>query len=134
MMAENLSEFSVEITAPDRWVVTLPMSDDTPYAGETHHLEFIFCDQYPIESPQVKFLLPSPEHTHVYSNGHICLNILYDEWSPALTVKSIIMSLLSMLHSSSGKSRPPDDLRYSSSCSHSANPKHTRFIFDDDTV
>ena len=29
---------------------------------------------------QVKFLLPSPEHTHVYSNGHICLNILYDEW------------------------------------------------------
>ena len=54
--------------------------------------------------------------------------------SPALTIKSIIISLISMLHSATCKSRPPDDLRYSASCPHSANPKHTRFIFDDDTV
>jgi hypothetical protein len=38
------------------------------------------------------------------------------------------------LHSSSGKDRPPDDLRYSSAYPASTNPKHTRFIFDDNTV
>jgi len=54
--------------------------------------------------------------------------------SPALTVKSVAMSLISMLHSSPAKDRPPDDLRYSTACPASANPKHTRFIFDDNTV
>mmetsp|Transcript_28866 Transcript_28866/g.48719 ORF Transcript_28866/g.48719 Transcript_28866/m.48719 type:complete len:149 (+) Transcript_28866:384-830(+) len=134
MIAENLSDFSVEIVEPHRWLVTFEMPAASVYPGETHRLEFTFCDNYPIESPQVKFLLPSPEHSHVYSNGHICLNILYDEWSPALTVKSVAMSLISMLHSSPAKDRPPDDLRYSTACPASANPKHTRFIFDDNTV
>ncbi len=27
---------------------------------------------------QVVFLPPSPVHPHIYSNGHICLDILYD--------------------------------------------------------
>lgn len=134
MVAENLGDFKVEIVEPHRWQVTFEMPESSVYPGEIHHLEFTFCDNYPIESPQVKFLLPSPEHSHVYSNGHICLNILYDEWSPALTVKSVVMSLISMLHSSPSKARPPDDLRYSTAYPASANPKHTRFLFDDDTV
>jgi ubiquitin-conjugating enzyme E2 W len=134
MMTENLSDFSVEIVEEQRWVVTFEMPASSLYPGETHRLEFTFCEQYPIESPQVKFLLPSPEHTHVYSNGHICLNILYDEWSPALTVKSVIMSLISMLHSAAARARPPDDLRYCGAYPASANPKNTRFLFDDDAV
>jgi ubiquitin-protein ligase len=27
---------------------------------------------------QVMFVPPSPVHPHIYSNGHICLDILYD--------------------------------------------------------
>ena len=27
---------------------------------------------------QVIFLHPTPTHPHIYSNGHICLDILYD--------------------------------------------------------
>ncbi|CAM9973738.1 unnamed protein product, partial [Choristocarpus tenellus] len=44
-------------------------------------------------------------HPHIYSNGHICLSILYDEWSPALTIQSVCLSILSMLSSCTGK--PP---------------------------
>lgn len=29
-----------------------------------------------MDSPEVVFLLPAPIHEHIYSNGHICLNIL----------------------------------------------------------
>mmetsp|Transcript_28867 Transcript_28867/g.48720 ORF Transcript_28867/g.48720 Transcript_28867/m.48720 type:complete len:95 (+) Transcript_28867:384-668(+) len=53
MIAENLSDFSVEIVEPHRWLVTFEMPAASVYPGETHRLEFTFCDNYPIESPQV---------------------------------------------------------------------------------
>ena len=56
---------------------------------------------------QVLFIPPSPVHPHIYSNGHICLDILYDGrnggWSPALTVNKIALSLRSMLASNTNK-------------------------------
>ena len=53
--SENLSDFSVEVVEPNRWQVTfqMPAGPGSAYPGETHRLEFTFCDQYPIESPQV---------------------------------------------------------------------------------
>jgi ubiquitin-conjugating enzyme E2 W len=85
-----------------------------------------------MDSPEVTFLTPSPVHSHIYSNGHICLNILGEDWSPALTVKSLCLSILSMLSSAAVKERPHDNDRYVAIPR--SNPKDTRFVYHDDTV
>ena len=50
------------------------------------------------------FVGTAPIHTHVYSNGHICLDVLYDKWTPALGVGSLCLSVHSML---AGPAPPP---------------------------
>uniref|UniRef100_A0A4W5NKB5 Ubiquitin conjugating enzyme E2 W n=1 Tax=Hucho hucho TaxID=62062 RepID=A0A4W5NKB5_9TELE len=68
-----------------------------------------------------------PVHPHVYSNGHICLSILTEDWSPALSVQSVCLSIISMLSSCKEKRRPPDNSFYVRTCN--KNPKKTKWWY-----
>ena len=46
--------------------------------SDLNRLRFVFNDNYPIEAPEVIFYGSVPSHRHVYSNGFICMSILYD--------------------------------------------------------
>lgn len=55
--------------------------EGTLYEGEHFQLLFKFNNKYPFDSPEVTFIGPNiPVHPHVYSNGHICLSILTEDW------------------------------------------------------
>eukprot|EP01039_Chlorochromonas_danica_P006706 gene6706-7414_t len=134
-MEESASEgsvFTLSVQSPSEWQVSFSGAEGTLYAGERFTVRVRFSEEYPIDSPEVIFLQPVPVHSHIYSNGHICLNILGDDWSPALTVHSICLSLLSMLSSATIKVRPHDDETYSRMPR--ATPKQTRFLYHDDNV
>jgi len=115
------------------WTIDMSGPPNTLYDGETFSLSFSFGPKYPFDSPVVVFQGDNiPVHPHVYSNGHICLSILTDDWSPALSVQAVCLSVISMLASAKEKKRPPDDSFYVRTCS--KNPKKTRWWYHDNNV
>ncbi|KAL7423426.1 hypothetical protein Q5752_001006 [Cryptotrichosporon argae] len=119
------------------WEFTVAvLGEETVYRGETFALRIRFGERYPIESPVVTFIVDDmyqpPVHPHVYSNGHICASILGEEWSPVLNAISICITMQSMLASCKKKERPQGNDSYVRRAP--ANPKLTRWQYDDDTV
>ena len=121
---EKIKDFS-------EWCVDVSGAPGTLYENEKFVLKFTFSSNYPFESPQVIFIGDHiPIHPHVYSNGHICLSILTEDWTPAMTVASVCLSIISMLSSCTEKKRPPYDSSYVKRAN--KNPKLTRWVFHDD--
>ena len=132
-MAEASDDgLNLEVVSENTWNISFVGAKSTIYEGEPYTLRIRFTNEYPMDSPEVVFITPAPVHPHIYSNGHICLNILADDWSPALTAKSVVLSILSMMSSATEKVLPHDNSQYTKTSNR--NPKETRFAFHDDSV
>ncbi|KAB8236771.1 putative ubiquitin conjugating enzyme (UbcD) [Aspergillus alliaceus] len=69
---------------------------DSPYSGGVFFLTIHFPTDYPFKPPKVNFTTRI-YHPNINSNGSICLDILRDQWSPALTISKVLLSICSML-------------------------------------
>ena len=85
------------VISSTEWHLCLTYPEGNLYTGQTFKLRFRFGPKYPMDSPEVVFIENVPVHEHIYSNGHICMDILYDAWTPAMTVSTVAQSIYSML-------------------------------------
>jgi ubiquitin-conjugating enzyme E2 D len=78
------------------WHATILGPEGTPYHGGIFFLKVNFPSDYPFQPPKVRFETKI-YHCNINSNGGICLDILKGQWSPALTVSKILLSISSLL-------------------------------------
>tara|TARA_B100000925_G_C21950747_1_gene448848 strand:- start:641 stop:1099 length:459 start_codon:yes stop_codon:yes gene_type:complete len=78
------------------WQATIMGPRDTPYQDGIFYLSIIFPSEYPFKPPIVKFITKI-YHCNINSKGSICLDILKNEWSPALTISKLLLSICSLM-------------------------------------
>lgn len=79
------------------WQATIIGPEDTPYHGGVFELRIDFPQDYPFKPPNIIFMTKI-YHCNINSNGNICLDILKEQWSPALTISKVLLSICSLMN------------------------------------
>ncbi|XP_071952780.1 ubiquitin-conjugating enzyme E2 2-like [Antedon mediterranea] len=79
------------------WQATIMGPPESPYQGGVFFLTIQFPIDYPFKPPKVAFTTKI-YHPNINANGIICLDILRSQWSPALTMSKVLLSICSLLN------------------------------------
>lgn len=96
---------------PEKGIVVKVINDDiryldvnltgpagTPFENGVFKLELYLPDEYPLVAPKVRFITKI-YHPNIDGLGRICLDILKDRWTPALQIRSVLLSIQALLSS-----------------------------------
>jgi ubiquitin-conjugating enzyme E2 D len=78
------------------WEATIFGAEGTPYHCGVFNLSIMFPHEYPFKPPIIRFLTKI-YHCNINEKGGICLDILKDKWSPALTISKVLLSICSLM-------------------------------------
>jgi len=79
-----------------QWIATIIGPQGSPFEGGVFKLIIKFPSNYPFRAPEIKFETPV-YHPNIARSGSICLDILKDQWSPALSISKVLLSICSLL-------------------------------------
>lgn len=79
-----------------KWKGTIIGPPDSPYQGGIFSLDISFPVDYPFKPPKLQFTT-KVYHPNINANGYICLDILKDQWTPALSIAKVLLSVSSLL-------------------------------------
>ena len=79
-----------------QWNASIMGPEGSPYHGGVFFLSIHFPSDYPFKPPKFAFTTRI-FHPNINANGSICLDILKETWSPALTVSKVLLSISSLL-------------------------------------
>ena len=78
------------------WTATIIGPSDTPYENGIFNLNLSFPTDYPFKPPRITFQTKI-YHPNINGNGAVCLDILKTQWSPALSLVKVLLSVCSLL-------------------------------------
>jgi len=81
----------------NKWWACIIGPEGTPYHGFRIKLNITLPDNYPFSPPQVSFT-SNIWHPNVSTDGRICLDILQGNWTPALKLLQVLLSISSLLN------------------------------------
>mmetsp|Transcript_96656 Transcript_96656/g.171919 ORF Transcript_96656/g.171919 Transcript_96656/m.171919 type:complete len:209 (-) Transcript_96656:90-716(-) len=87
-----------------RWKASLKGPEGTPYSGGLFEINIEIPADYPYNPPKMKFDTKIWHPNISSQTGAICLDVLGKEWSPALTIRTALLSIQALL-----SSPEPDD-------------------------
>eukprot|EP00927_Polykrikos_kofoidii_P060258 TRINITY_DN5527_c0_g8_i1.p1 TRINITY_DN5527_c0_g8~~TRINITY_DN5527_c0_g8_i1.p1 ORF type:complete len:201 (-),score=30.34 TRINITY_DN5527_c0_g8_i1:373-975(-) len=79
------------------WKGTLKGPEGTPYEGGIFKIDIEIPADYPYNPPKMKFDTKIWHPNISSQTGAICLDVLGKEWSPALTIRTALLSIQALL-------------------------------------
>lgn len=93
------SPVGISISVSDdiyNWDAIIIGPDESPWEGGIFLLKIKLPKEYPHRPPSIKFITQM-FHPNIYKNGNICLDILQSKWSPVYDIRSVLISIQSLL-------------------------------------
>jgi ubiquitin-protein ligase len=102
ILLKDHSEYILSIIPNDdnifEWNLVIVGPNDSPYEGSLFNLNIKFPNDYPYKPPKINFKTKIYHPNIAITDGQICVDMLTDKWSPANTINSIILSIISLLN------------------------------------
>ncbi|KOB62990.1 hypothetical protein PFHG_04765 [Plasmodium falciparum HB3] len=96
---ENVDEIDAHMKDTNifEWVGFIKGPSGTPYEGGHFILDITIPNDYPYNPPKIKFNTKIWHPNISSQTGAICLDVLKNEWSPALTIRTALLSIQALL-------------------------------------